>query len=142
MNCPKPVPKRDGAASSEGTAPNVPGAVGEDEPRLLRGESIGAPLLKSTACARSIPIHLKVFGPEARNLQPQSMTEETPSPRFREHLREMREGLAGIGKDVKLDVADAPHLVKEGTKNVLAAAAGIRRTSMREWTEPTPTDKK
>jgi hypothetical protein len=64
------------------------------------------------------------------------MTEETPPPRFREHLHEMGEALAGIGKDIQSDVADAPHLAKEGTKNALARAAGIRRTPMREWTEP------
>jgi hypothetical protein len=64
------------------------------------------------------------------------MTEETDQPRFREHLRAMGQALGGIGKDVTLDVAEAPHLAKEGTKNVLAWAAGIRRTPMREWSEP------
>jgi hypothetical protein len=48
----------------------------------------------------------------------------------------MREALSGLGKDVELDVADAPHVVKEETKNALARAAGVRRTPMREWTEP------
>jgi hypothetical protein len=70
------------------------------------------------------------------------MTDEIDRPRFREHLHEMREALGGIGKDVKTDVADAPHLAKEGTKNVLARAAGIRRTTLREWTEPTSEDPK
>ncbi len=64
------------------------------------------------------------------------MTDENDRPRFREHLHEMRESLGGIGKDVAIDVADAPHVAKEGTKNVLARAAGIRRTTLREWTEP------
>jgi len=64
------------------------------------------------------------------------MTEEPEPPRFREHLREMSEALAGIGRDVKTDVADAPHVAKEGTKNALARAAGVRRTPMHEWTEP------
>jgi hypothetical protein len=68
------------------------------------------------------------------------MTEETDQPRFREHLREMRKALAGMGKDVEIDVADAPHLAKEGTKNALARAAGIRRTPMREWSESTSED--
>jgi hypothetical protein len=66
------------------------------------------------------------------------MTNETDPPRFREHLRALRKALGGIGKDVEMDVADAPHLAKEGTKNALARAAGIRRTPMREWTEPVP----
>lgn len=70
------------------------------------------------------------------------MTEETPPPRFREHLHEVREALAGIGRDVKVDMADAPHVAKEGTKNALARAAGIRRTPMREWNEPTTADEK
>ena len=61
------------------------------------------------------------------------MTDDSDRPRFREHLHEMREALGGIGKDVEIDVADAPHVAKEGTKNLLARAAGIRRTSMREW---------
>jgi len=64
------------------------------------------------------------------------MTEETENPRFREHLHEMREALTGLGKDVKTDVADAPHVAKEGAKNAFARAAGIRRTPMREWSEP------
>jgi len=64
------------------------------------------------------------------------MSEETEDPRFREHLHEMREALAGIGKDVKTDVADAPHVAREGAKNAMARAAGVRRTPMREWSEP------
>ena len=64
------------------------------------------------------------------------MTDEIERPRFRDHLHEMREALGGIGKDVKIDVTDAPHLAKEGTKNALARAAGFRRTTLREWTEP------
>jgi hypothetical protein len=70
------------------------------------------------------------------------MTDEIDRPRFREHLHEMREALGGIGKDVEIDVADAPHVAKEGTKNVLARAAGIRRKSMREWSEPASEDPK
>ncbi len=68
------------------------------------------------------------------------MTEETEAPRFREHLHEMREALSGIGKDVKTDVADAPHVAKEGAKNAFARAAGIRRTPIREWSEPEKTE--
>jgi hypothetical protein len=70
------------------------------------------------------------------------MTDEREQPRFREHLHEMREALGGISKDVEIDVADAPHRAKEGTKNALARAAGIRRTPMREWTEPASEDPK
>ncbi len=48
----------------------------------------------------------------------------------------MREAIGGIGKDVEIGVTDAPRLAKEGTKNAIARAAGIRRTPMREWSEP------
>jgi hypothetical protein len=54
----------------------------------------------------------------------------------------MRVALGGIGKDVELDVADAPHLAKQGAKNALARAAGIRHKSMREWSEPESEDSK
>jgi hypothetical protein len=70
------------------------------------------------------------------------MSEETDGPRFREHLHEIRKAIGGIGKDIEIDVADAPHLAKEGTKNALARAAGVRRTTMREWTEPASEDPK
>jgi len=70
------------------------------------------------------------------------MSDEHEAPRFREHLHEMREAIGGLGKDVKTDVADAPHVVKEGTKNAFARAAGIRRTPMREWSEPNGEDPK
>ncbi len=49
--------------------------------------------------------------------------------------------MAGIGRDVKTDVVDAPHLAKEGAKNAFAKAAGIRRTPMREWSEPEPSER-
>lgn len=114
--------------------------VGEDEPAVLPSRS--AARRRFAPRPRPVLVDLKVFGPGARTLQPRAMTEEAPPPRFREHLHEMREALAGIGRDVELDVADAPHVAKEGTKNVLARAAGIRRTPMREWTEPTATDEK
>ena len=64
------------------------------------------------------------------------MTEETSKPQLREHLHEIREALGGLGRDVEVGVADAPHAVKEGTRNTLAKAAGIRRTPMREWRTP------
>jgi hypothetical protein len=70
------------------------------------------------------------------------MTEETEPPRFRQHLREMGEALAGLGKDVGQDVANAPHVAKEGTKNAFARAAGVRRSPMREWSEATTSDPK
>ncbi len=70
------------------------------------------------------------------------MTDDTDRTRFREHLREMRQALGGIGRDVKIDVTDAPRLAREGTKNALARAAGVRRTPMREWTDPESSDTK
>jgi len=70
------------------------------------------------------------------------MTEETETPRFREHLHEMREALSGLGQDVKTDVVDAPHVAREGAKNAFAKAAGIRRTPMREWTDPSASESK
>lgn len=68
------------------------------------------------------------------------MTEETDRPGFRQHLREMREAFAGMGRDVQIGVADAPRLAREGTRNALARAAGIRKTPMREWSEPSADD--
>ena len=65
-----------------------------------------------------------------------AMSEEERTPRFREHLHEMREAMGGLSEDVKTDVVDAPHVIKEGTKNAFARAAGIRRTPMQEWSEP------
>jgi len=94
------------------------------------------------ARARSLPIHLKAFGPGARTRRLETMTEEADRPRFRDHLHEMKKALGGIGKDVEIDVVGAPRLAKEGTKNVLARAAGIRRTPMQEWTEPGSEDPK
>lgn len=70
------------------------------------------------------------------------MSKETEPPRLREHLREMREALTGLGNDVRTDVADAPHLAKEGAKNAMARAAGIRRSPMKEWSEPEPPEGK
>lgn len=70
------------------------------------------------------------------------MTEETERTRFRDHLHELREALSGLGKDVELDVADAPHVAREGTKNALERAAGVRRTPMKEWTDPASEEKK
>lgn len=70
------------------------------------------------------------------------MTEESDRPKFREHLHQMREAIGGIGRDVELDVANAPRTAKEGTKNALAKAAGIRRTPMHEWTDPSSSDEK
>jgi len=64
------------------------------------------------------------------------MTEESETPRFREHLHEMKQALSGLGKDVKTDVSDAPHVAKEGAKNAFARAAGIRRAPMHEWSDP------
>lgn len=70
------------------------------------------------------------------------MTEESDQPGFREHLRQIRSALGGIGRDVKIEAADAPHRAKEGTKNALARAAGVRRGSMQEWSAPAIEDSK
>jgi len=70
------------------------------------------------------------------------MTDSTSQPGFREHLRQIRQAFGGIGKDVEIEVANAPRLAKEGTKNALARAAGVRRGSMREWTHPEAEDRK
>jgi len=72
----------------------------------------------------------------------ESMSEEPEPPRFREHLHEMREALSGLGHDVKTDVADAPRVAREGTKNALARAAGVRRTPIHEWSDPASSEKK
>jgi hypothetical protein len=71
-----------------------------------------------------------------------AMTEEERRPQFREHLHEIREALGGIGKDVEVDVAGAPRLAKEGAKNAIARAAGIRRGPMREWSDSDAPDSK
>ncbi|HTW39737.1 MAG TPA: hypothetical protein VMF04_02615 [Thermoplasmata archaeon] len=70
------------------------------------------------------------------------MTDEDERPRFREHLHEMRSAMGGMGRDVETSVADAPHRAKEGTKNALARAAGIRRAPLEEWSEPGSTESK
>jgi len=70
------------------------------------------------------------------------MSDESERPGFRQHLRELRAAIGGIGKDVAIDVTDAPHLAKEGTKNAFARAAGIRKTPMRQWSAPDETEKK
>jgi hypothetical protein len=64
------------------------------------------------------------------------MADQDDRTEVREHLREIRRALGGIGQDVKVDLEDAPHNVKEGTRNTLARAAGIKRTPMREWSPP------
>jgi len=89
-----------------------------------------------------MPIHLKVFGPGVGTANFGTMPDEAEHPRFREHLHEMRESLGGIGKDVAIDVANAPHLAKEGAKNTMARAAGVNQKSLREWTEPSPETQK
>ncbi|HXW67164.1 MAG TPA: hypothetical protein VEL82_04740 [Thermoplasmata archaeon] len=70
------------------------------------------------------------------------MTEENDRPRFREHLHEMREALGAMGHDVERDVAGAPRLAREGAKNALARAAGVRKKPIHEWSDPEPSDAK
>lgn len=69
------------------------------------------------------------------------MSEDPEPPRFRKHLKGIEDALAGVGRDIETDVAHAPQLAKEGTKNALAWAAGVKRTPMREWTDPQAADK-
>ena len=64
------------------------------------------------------------------------MADDDHRPRFREHLHEIREAMGDIGRDVEIDVANAPRRAKEGTKNAFARAAGIRRTPLNAWDEP------
>jgi hypothetical protein len=68
------------------------------------------------------------------------MSEPEQAPKLREHFAEVRRALHGIGKDIELDVADSPHLAKEGAKNALATAAGIRKKPMKEWGPTPPSD--
>lgn len=49
-------------------------------------------------------------------------------------------GTARVAGAVRDGVVDAGHRAKEGTKNALASAAGVKRTPMRSWT-PTETEK-
>jgi hypothetical protein len=70
------------------------------------------------------------------------MTDGEERPRLRQHLREMGAALGGIGKDVKIGISDAPHLAKEGTRNALARAAGVRRKTLEEWSGPGSEDRK
>ena len=68
------------------------------------------------------------------------MSEEDEATHFREHWGELRRAMRGIGRDVKTDVADAPHLARTATKNALATAAGLRRKPMNEWSAETGSD--
>lgn len=89
----------------------------------------------------AIPVHPNLFVPPTSITSRKAMTDDVERARFREHVREMREALSGIGKDIEMDVSDAPRLAKQGAKNALARAAGIRRTPMHEWSEPASTDR-
>jgi hypothetical protein len=64
------------------------------------------------------------------------MSDEVDRPRFREHLGDLGRALGAMGKDVGEDVADAPHLAKQGAKSAMARAAGIKRTPLKQWSEP------
>ena len=64
------------------------------------------------------------------------MTEPDEETHFKEHWSQLRKAAHGIASDVETGVADAPHRMKEGTKNALASAAGVRRTPIRSWSPP------
>jgi NADP-dependent 3-hydroxy acid dehydrogenase YdfG len=52
-------------------------------------------------------------------------------------------GASRAGAATRDAFVDAGHRAKEGTKNALASAAGVKRTPMREWSSPTTgTDEK
>ena len=70
------------------------------------------------------------------------MTDDPARPRIREHLSDLGRAIGAVGKDIELDVADAPHLAKQGTKNAMARAAGIKRTPLEEWSPDGTTDEK
>jgi hypothetical protein len=63
------------------------------------------------------------------------MSDPADRPKFREHLREIGQALGGIGKDVELGATNAPRAAKEGARNAMAKAAGIRRTPLKEWSD-------
>jgi len=50
--------------------------------------------------------------------------------------------MGGLGRDVEADVTGAPRLAKEGAKNALARAAGVRRGPMHEWSDSEPPESK
>ena len=62
-----------------------------------------------------------------------SMTDSDEEPHLREHLAEFRKALRDVGHDVAKDVEEAPRLPREGAKNAVASAAGIRRKPLKEW---------
>lgn len=45
-------------------------------------------------------------------------------------------GAARIGGAARDEMEEVGHRTKEGTKNLLASAAGVRRTPMKGWTSP------
>jgi hypothetical protein len=45
-------------------------------------------------------------------------------------------GAARVGGAARDEVEEIGHRTKEGTKNLLASAAGVRRTPMKGWTSP------
>ena len=89
-----------------------------------------------------MPVDLKVFGLGTRTGPSETMSDDDEGPRFRQHLRELGRALGGIGRDVKLDVTDAPRVAREGAKNAFARAAGVRRAPMREWSDSDSADSK
>jgi hypothetical protein len=50
------------------------------------------------------------------------------------------EGVSYIAGATRDTLEDAGHRAKEGTKTALAAAAGVRRTPMKEWHAPAKSD--
>ncbi len=49
---------------------------------------------------------------------------------------EIRDGAVRAGTAARDELEDVGHRTKEGTKNLLASAAGVRRTPMKGWSSP------
>jgi hypothetical protein len=49
-------------------------------------------------------------------------------------------GASRAGAATRDAFVSAGHRAKEGTRNALASAAGVKRTPMREWSTPTTGD--
>lgn len=69
----------------------------------------------------------------------------------REMPGKIRDGLDAVGTSINTNLNRAAtatsdafeyvgHRTKEGTRNALAAAAGVKRTPIKEWSTPSPAD--
>ncbi len=51
---------------------------------------------------------------------------------------EIRDGAVRVGAATRDEFEEVGHKAREGTKNALATAAGVRRTPMKGWSAPSP----